>query len=160
NPMRAACIFLVSVAAFGATPSPQYSGLLQINRENVGRLAVAWKYDTGDAFNGSENQCRPLFADGKLYVTSPKNRLLALEADTGRVLWSFDPSLGAGVRSKVRTRGLTMWTSGSKRRIFYAHGPDLWAIDAATGKPVPGFGTEGRIDLREGLGRDPKNLTV
>ncbi len=158
--MRLICSAVLLIAIATAQQSPQYSELRQINRENVNKIEVAWKYDTGDAFAGSEDQCRPLFVDGVLYLTSPKNRLLALDAADGHLLWSFDPAMGQGTNTKHRHRGLTMYAAGSTRRLFYGHGPYLWAVDARTGKPVPSFGKEGRIDLREGLGRDPRDLTV
>ena len=158
--MRLICSAVLLILTATAQQSPQYSRLRQINRDNVNKIELAWKYDTGDAFPGSEDQCRPLFVDGVLYLTSPKNRLLALDAADGHVLWSFDPAFGKGTNTKHRHRGLTMYASGSTRRLFYSHGPYLWAVDAKSGKPVPSFGKEGRIDLREGLGRDPRELTV
>ncbi|MBC8167360.1 MAG: PQQ-binding-like beta-propeller repeat protein, partial [Bryobacteraceae bacterium] len=142
------------------TCTAQYSPLKQIDRRNVAQLVQAWKYDTGDSFAGSEMQCRPLFSDGVLYATSPKLRVFALDAATGKQLWSFDPFAGSAGRSKQRNRGLTMWASGSERRIYFGAGPFLYSLDGKTGRPVAEFGSAGRIDLREGLGRDPQNLTV
>src|SRR5262245_19723104 len=64
----------------GGPENLHYSALNQINRDNVRQLEVAWTYDTGDAFEGSEMQCNPIVVDGLLYVTTPKLRVLALDA--------------------------------------------------------------------------------
>lgn len=144
----------------GGPENIHYSTLNQINRENVNQLEVAWTHDTGDAFPGSEMQCNPIVIDGVLYATSPKLRLLALDAATGKLIWSFDPQRDEPVKSKMRNRGLTYWQEGPNRRLFYAFKHLLYSIDAATGQPDPAFGTSGHIDLREGLGRDPKGLSV
>jgi quinoprotein glucose dehydrogenase len=144
----------------GGQDSIRYSALDQINRDNVQRLQVAWTYDTADVFQGSEMQCNPIVVDGVLFATSPKLRVFALDAATGKEIWSYDPNAGKKVTSKTRNRGLTYWADGKDRRIFVASGHFLYALDAGTGKPVPAFGKEGRIDLREGLGRDPKTLNV
>jgi quinoprotein glucose dehydrogenase len=163
------CIVLAGLSLFAATDWPaaggntaftHYSPLKQINRGNVSRLQIAWKFDTGDAFKGSELQCNPLVIGGVLYATTPKLRVIALDAATGELIWSFDPHEGRGVRNKVRNRGLMYWSGGGVRRLYFGAGHDLVALDAATGKPAAEFGTEGRVDLREGLGRDPKSLNV
>src|SRR6185312_12997019 len=97
----------------------RYSPLTQITPENVGSLKVAWTYDTGDAFKGSEMQCQPVVAHGVLYATSPKLRVFALDAATGTLKWSFDPNKGATTPSRTRIRGLMYWEQGSDRRIFF-----------------------------------------
>lgn len=140
----------------GGNESIRYSTLDQINRENVSRLKEVWRYDTGDAFEGSEMQCNPIMIDGKLYVTTPKLRVLALDAAKGTLIWSFDPFEGMERRGRSRNRGL-MYGDG---RIFMAARNFLYALDAKTGKGVESFGEKGRVDLREGLGRDPKGLNV
>src|SRR5688572_2643800 len=76
----------------GGPDNIHYSTLKQIKRANVHRLAVAWSYDTGDAFDGSEMQCNPVIVGGVLYATSPKLRVFALDAATGKERWSFDPN--------------------------------------------------------------------
>ncbi len=81
--------------AYGGGPeNTRYSALRQINRANVNRLQVAWIYDTGDVFDGSEMQCNPIVVGGVLYATSPKLRVFALDAATGKERWSFDPNEG------------------------------------------------------------------
>lgn len=144
----------------GGPQGTRYSTLKQINRGNVSKLQIAWKYDTGDAFSGSEMQCNPIVVGGVLYATSPKLRVFALNAATGRLIWSFNPFGETAVRSKQRNRGLTMWSAGEERRLFFGAGPWLYALDARTGKLIESFGKNGRIDLREGLGREPQTLTV
>ena len=139
---------------------PQYSSLRQIGPGNVQKLVRAWEFDTGDAFAGSEMQCRPVFADGLLYVTTPKGRLVAIDAGTGVEKWSFDPNPAGNKASKFRNRGVTMYRSAGVTRLFYAVRQFLYAVDGTTGRAVLGFGNQGKIDLREGLGRAPETLSV
>jgi quinoprotein glucose dehydrogenase len=146
---------------FGGGPDNiHYSTLKQINRENVSRLAVAWRYDSGDEYPGSEMQCNPVIVGGTLYATTPKVRVIALDAATGKEKWSFDPNEGKKPTGKMRNRGVTYWTDGKQSRIYFGFRQWLYALDAATGQPAKGFGEGGRVDLREGLGRDPKTQTV
>ena len=147
---------------YGGSPEQtRYSPLAQIDRENVKHLKVAWTYDTGDAFDGSEMQCQPVVAHGVLYATSPRLRVFALDAATGALLWSFDPTPEAKRPARTRLRGLMYRERGQDRRIYLAARHWLYALDARTGRPLAGFGREGRVDLREGFeGRDPRTLTV
>jgi quinoprotein glucose dehydrogenase len=139
-------------AVYGGGPeSRRYSTLRQIRRENVRRLKVAWTFETGDAFEGSEMQCNPLVIDGRLFATTPKANVIALDAATGALLWRFDPHEGRKVLGRIRNRGLTHWTDGRSARLFVAVRQFLYSLDAATGRPDPAFGKAGRIDLREGL---------
>src|SRR3972149_1844030 len=78
----------------GGPESIRYSSLDQVNRRNVHAIEVAWTYDTGDAFEGSEMQCNPIVAGGLLYATTPKLRVIALDAATGKLRWSFAPNEG------------------------------------------------------------------
>jgi quinoprotein glucose dehydrogenase len=144
----------------GGRDSIRYSALDQINRANVHKLKVAWTFDTGDAYKDSEMQCNPIVVDGVIYVTSPKLRLFALNAATGKTRWSFDPNEGKPVTGKNRNRGVTYWSEGDDRRILFSARHWLYALDARTGKPVAGFGRRGRVDLREGFGRDPESITI
>lgn len=146
---------------YNGTPDGiHYSALKQINSSNINRLRVAWTYDTGDAFDGSEMECNPIVAGGVLYASSPKMRVIALDAATGGLKWSFDPYQGQKPLGKQRSRGLTYWAAGADRRIFVVARQYLYGLDAVTGKPVASFGTSGRVDLREGLGRAPETLSV
>ncbi|MDQ6705093.1 MAG: PQQ-binding-like beta-propeller repeat protein [Acidobacteriota bacterium] len=148
----------------GNAASARYSTLTGINRRNVAQLKVAWTYDTGDAFAGSEMQCQPIVVDGVLYATTPKLRLIALDAATGKLRWQFDPNPAGRTIGKSRNRGVAYWEneadSGKDRRIFVVSQSFLHAVDAATGKPIASFGNGGQVDLREGLGRDPRNMTI
>jgi quinoprotein glucose dehydrogenase len=144
----------------GGPESIRYSVLDQINRGNVRKLQVAWTYDTGDVFSESEMQCNPIVIDGVLYASSPKVRVFALDAATGKQIWTFDPNEGSRRVGKQRNRGLTWWQDGSDRRLFFGFRQWLYALDARTGKPVASFGQNGRIDLREGLGRDAQEVSV
>ncbi len=140
--------------AYGGGPeNTRYSALRQINRANVNRLQVAWIYDTGDVFDGSEMQCNPIVVGGVLYATSPKLRVFALDAATGKERWSFDPNEGRRSLGKARNRGVIYWEGDGGGRIFFGFRSWIYALDARTGQPVKSFGAAGRIDLREELGR-------
>jgi quinoprotein glucose dehydrogenase len=161
-------LLLTTIAAaadwphYGGGPDRlRYSPLAQVTRENVASLGVAWTYDTRDAFEGSEMQCQPVVAHGVLYGTSPKLRVFALDAATGAEQWSFDPNTDLKSPMRTRIRGLMFWERGEERRIYFAARQWLYALDARTGRPLKTFGTDGRIDLREGFeGRDPRTLSV
>jgi quinoprotein glucose dehydrogenase len=142
----------------GGLEEIRYSKLKQINRKNAAQLQVAWTFDTGDAFNGSEFQCNPLIVNGVLYATTPKSNVVALDAATGNLKWRYEPGEGAKVIGKLRNRGLTYWSEGVEARIFAGWRQYLYSIDANTGKPDMKFGDNGRIDLRNDLGREPKDM--
>ena len=145
----------------GGNRQLRYSRLAQINRNNLHRLRVAWTYDTGDAFPGSEMQCNPLVVGQRLYAASPRGRVFALDAATGREIWSFQPSLpGRPPRDRVRIRGLMYWNGDGQARIYVSFRHRFHALDADTGKPCLDFGDRGAIDLRRHLGRPPDSLTV
>jgi quinoprotein glucose dehydrogenase len=101
-------------------------------------------------------QSNPLVIGGVMYVVTPKLNVAALDAASGRELWRFDPWDGAEVRSKLRNRGLTHWNG----RLYIAVRQWMYCLDAKTGRPVISFGQNGRIDLREGLGRPAESLNV
>jgi quinoprotein glucose dehydrogenase len=140
----------------GGVDNVRYSPLTQITRANVRQLQVAWTYDSKDAFTGSEMQSNPVVVGGVLYVTTPTLRVAAIDARTGREIWTFDPTGGSGPRVRARHRGVTVHNN----RVFATHRSFLWALDRETGKPVSTFGNEGRIDLREGLGKPAGRLSV
>src|SRR4029453_10859749 len=98
----------------------------------------------------------PTVAGGMLFGYSPTHKAFAVDAATGVQRWTFDP----GVRSTGPNRGLMYWTDGRAARVFAAAGNFIYALDAATGKPIVTFGRDGRIDLRESLGRDPETQGV
>ncbi|GIV59535.1 MAG: hypothetical protein KatS3mg043_0624 [Rhodothermaceae bacterium] len=147
----------------GDPTSSQYAALDQINTDNVDRLRVAWVYHTGDAGpdDGTQMQCNPIVVDTVLYATSPRLKVLALHAATGAELWTFDPFAG-GDRPEGPgiNRGVAYWAAGDDRRILFVAGATLYALDAATGRPITTFGRGGRVDLKAGLGRDVSDLYV
>jgi quinoprotein glucose dehydrogenase len=140
----------------GAADSAQYSALKQIDRTNVGRLQVAWTYPIGD---GRKYNFNPLVVDGVMYVLSKGNSIVALDAATGKEIWTWRDSEEITL---ITHRGINYWESRdrSDRRLLFAANHMLRAIDARTGKPIASFGTNGRVDLREGLGRDPSSLKL
>ena len=136
--------------AYGGGPAGiRYSPLEQINRSNVARLKVAWSFDTQETPGDSQTQ--PIMVNGVLYGITPTHKAIALDAASGKLLWTFD----SGMRGRGPNRGVVWWSSGRERRLFVAVQSFLYALDPSTGKPVPTFGTDGRIDLRENLGREP-----
>jgi quinoprotein glucose dehydrogenase len=139
---------------YGGSPDQsRYSSLSQINRANVRSLRVAWSYDTGET-GGLQTQ--PVVADGVLYGLTPNHKAFALDAATGRHLWTFD----SGVQSRGANRGVTFWKSGDDARVFVAIDTFVYAIAARTGTPIAAFGEGGRIDLRRDLGREPSAQSV
>ncbi|MBI3682228.1 MAG: PQQ-binding-like beta-propeller repeat protein [Acidobacteria bacterium] len=106
----------------GGADNIHYSTLKQINRSNVHKLKIAWTHDTGDAFAGSEMQCNPIIVGGVLYATTPKMRLLALDAATGALVWKFEPPIDTA-RAGRRNRGVTYWTDGKTSRVFFCPQP-------------------------------------
>ena len=146
----------------GDSASSHYSELKQINRKNVHQLEVAWMYNSGDGRkdNRSQIQCNPIIVDGVLYGTSPQLKLLAIDAASGKERWRFDP-FGKNPNNVTGVnRGVVFWKHGDDRRILFTAGQNLYCIDANTGAPVESFGKSGVVDIREGLGRDPKTLFV
>lgn len=125
----------------------RYSPLGEIRKDNVDRLQPAWTFRTGKP--GSE--AIPIVVDGVMYVTAPDG-LYALEPETGELRWKYEAT-------PVALRGLAYW-KGSGRlhsRVFAGNGQFLLALDVTTGRPAPGFGNEGRIDLRSGVLGDLKD---
>lgn len=138
----------------GGTGNIRYSPLTQITRENVSQLQVAWTYDSHDAFKGSEMQSNPVIVDGVLYATTPTMKVVAVDAGSGREIWTFDPSGGEGPRTRFRHRGVAVHAD----RVFVTYRSSLFALDKSTGHPISTFGAEGRIDLREGLGKPAEGV--
>ncbi len=137
----------------------KYSPLKQINRSNVTQLKVAWAFHTGDVSDGktlpqrSAFETTPLVIDGIMYLTTPFSRLIALDPESGKQIWAFDPKLNRDLTYNLFiNRGAAFWTDGSQKRIFLGTlDGRLFSIDARTGKPDDSFGKAGWIDLREGV---------
>lgn len=154
----------------GSKENIRYSTLTEIDSNNVKDLTVAWTYHTGDAdtVNHSQIQCNPIIVDGVMYATSPKLKLVAVDALSGQQKWVFDPTNGideGNQRTRFimnNNRGVTYWQNetADDKRILYTASSNLYAIDANTGKPVTSFGNNGIVDLHAGLGRDVDDLFV
>lgn len=146
-------------AYLGDKASTHFSTLTQITPENAAGLALAWTYHSGgaDAQNRSQIQCNPLVIDGVVYGTSPDFKLFAVDAATGQEKWVFDPGR-EGFGKGGLNRGVVHWSGDGESRILYANDHFLHAVDAKTGKRIPSFGKQGTLDLKEGLGRDSKDL--
>src|SRR6266516_1862929 len=131
----------------GAADSMQYSALKQINTRNVGRLELAWSYLVPDrrgnfGFN-------PLIVDGVMYVLGQNNAIVALDAATGKQIWSHP------VEGNIANRGINYWASHDRadRRLIFGAGSYLQEINARTGAGINTFGDDGRVNLRAGTPR-------
>ena len=154
---------------YASPGSIHYSPLTQIDSGNVAALEVAWTHRSGDHFDGSgrsgmtAGQSTPLVVNDTLYYCTSFMRVFALDPETGAEKWEFDPELealqGEGPYP-LACRGVSYWedprareAAACKRRIYLGtKDSDLWALDADDGKPCAGFGSDGRVELREGIG--------
>lgn len=151
----------------GSSDGIQYTSLSQITPDNVNNLKVAWTYTRHEAdtvTNRTQIQCNPIVVDGVLYATSANLTLFALDAKSGKELWTFNPAEenpALGVN-----RGVTYWEEKTEnqnpkdKRILYSFGEYLYAVDALSGKKIETFGDHGRISLKQGLGDRSKDLMV
>jgi quinoprotein glucose dehydrogenase len=102
----------------------RYSLLDQINRQNVNQLKAAWILHTGDLPTGKMNatfECTPVVVDGVMYVVTSFSKVIALEAETGKILWTFDAKVNTSNHSYAfASRGVTFWRHAADRRIFLA----------------------------------------
>ncbi|WP_439583433.1 outer membrane protein assembly factor BamB family protein [Dyadobacter bucti] len=141
--------------------STSYSKLDQINTSNVAQLQPAWTFAINDMKAGSRggsSESNPIIVDGVMYTTSAKHWVYAVDAETGKQIWSFDPFDGAeggGV-----SRGVTYYEDGNDKRILVTGGDQLFGLDAATGKPIPTFGDNGKVSMNVGLRDDPATISV
>lgn len=170
NTLATACFLLASTAfaqttdtahatwrAYGGSEDgSQYSSLKQINRANVSQLKEAWHVPTGDARGYVFN---PLVIGNTMYVLAQNNSIVALNAATGKQLWAHPLDNKTPL---VPTRGLAYWQSpdGKDTRLIFAVDNQLREIDATTGKSITTFGTNGNVDLRQGLDRNEAKLTL
>ena len=137
----------------GQLANDHYSPLTQINRSNVNQLKVAWTFDTREQ---GGLQTSPLVVGRVLYAYTPTQKVIALDAATGKLLWTFD----SGIKGTQPDRGLSWWSDGSESRLFADVMNFLYALDPATGKPIPTFGENGRIDLRKELRGDYRDQSI
>src|SRR5262250_3186327 len=143
----------------------RYSPLTQIDRGTVVNLRIAWTYRTGEPggvapYAHTAFEATPLMVDGMLFLSTPYNRVIALDPETGAERWSYDPKVDRTRRFAIVTsRGVATWLDpearvdrGCRRRIFVATiDARLIALDAATGAPCAEFGRNGEVDLTEGI---------
>ena len=129
----------------GGPDTSRFVAATGIDKSNVSRLRLAWSYPMG------QTDFNPVVVRGVIYGRGPNGSFVALDAATGRQLW-----LHAGVEG-FNSRGINYWESkdGKDRRLIFSAGNMLQEIDAQTGESVTSFGTNGKVDLREGLDRDP-----
>src|SRR5262249_35823817 len=147
-----------------------FSSLDQINRGNVERLEPAWTYRTGELGAGFASagqltfEATPVLAFGRLYLETATNVVIALDPESGRERWRFDPHIDRARRyAEARARGVSAWAANDhgsgvcRRRIFPGTlDARLLALDADTGRPCSDFGAGGEVDLTRGLRiRDP-----
>src|SRR5271169_206740 len=137
----------------GQSAGDHYSSLSQINRKNVHKLQLAWKFDAGEE-GGLETS--PIIVGRVLYGYTATQKVIALDAASGKLIWKFD----SGIKGKNPVRGVSYWTDGKESRIFAPVTNFLYALDAQTGKPVPSFGENGRLDLRKDLRGDYQAQSV
>src|SRR5690349_8502062 len=143
--------------AGGNSDNTHYSTLSQITPANVAKLQVAWTYVTGDHWKGSEMQANPIVLGGVMYATSPKLRVFALDAATGKELWSFDPNPGRPAPQRFRHRGVVV----TGDRVLFTYRYRLYALDRATGKPIATFGdSAGYVDMRNAFDRPRETISV
>jgi quinoprotein glucose dehydrogenase len=139
----------------------QYSALAQVHAANVHRLERAWEYKTGDANQRSTMHANPIVVDGVMYITTPALKAVALNAATGKEIWSFDPAkYNNGNVVRLRNRGVVHWKGSGGDRIFHFVRDRVYAVDAKTGALITTFGTDGFIDLRQNLGVDPASAVI
>jgi len=148
----------------GDQGSSKYSSLADINASNVSRLGLAWEWSTGEknleqfGTRPGNFQNTPIMIDNVLYLSTPYNRVVALNAETGAELWSYDPKPYEDGQPPNGTgfvhRGVAAWRDSSANnalRIFINSRYRLFCVDAATGRPVASFGDNGVVDLSKRL---------
>ncbi len=143
----------------GDAASTRYAPLDQVTRDNAAKLEVVWRWRAANFGPTPETYYRatPLYADGVLYTVAGERRdVAAIDPATGETLWTWRMDEGLRWEKAPRRfsgRGLAYWSGGRDRRVLVVTpGYHLVALDARTGRPVPGFGAAGVVDLMEGLG--------
>jgi len=138
--------------AYGGSRADRFSPLTQLTPKNVAELVEAWRFDAG--IGGL--QTSPLVVDRTLYGYTTTQAVFALDASTGRSLWTSN----LGTEGHQPARGLSYWRDGAHERLFAGVAHELWALDPRTGTPIRDFGDNGKIDLRRGLNaEDASNVT-
>jgi quinoprotein glucose dehydrogenase len=132
----------------GGPDSSRFVAARQITSANVNQLQVAWAYSTG------QTDFNPLIVRGMVYGRGANGSFVALDAATGKQIWIHE-----GVQG-FNSRGVNYWESkdGKDRRLIFSTVNMLQELDAYTGEPITAFGTNGQVDLRVGLDRDPTTI--
>ena len=160
----------------GTYAAARYSPLTQIDRTNAKNLHIAWRWKSPDmaikeatgAGPSVANEATPLMVGGTLYTSTSLSQVAAIDAATGVTKWVYDPKIyqnGLGIPPNLGWlhRGVAYWRNGDDERIVILTAfAQMIALDAKTGKPVPSFGRDGRINLVESLRRpvDPNYYTT
>lgn len=158
----------------GDAGSTKYSPLDQINKENVSQVKVAWTWDSPDIPLQKANRAltawmfenTPLMVNGKLYTSTSLAQVAAIDPETGKTIWNFDPESYKEARPTnlgFVHRGIAYWTDGKEERLYLAaHNAYLYCIDAKTGKLVESFGDDGKVNLAEAipLAVNARNFTM
>lgn len=138
----------------GGPDRNHYTTLDQINPKSVNRLKVLWTYTTEDS---GQMQMNPIIIEDLLYGISADMRVFALAAGTGNEVWTFQDTATA---THSANRGVSYWSNGTDKRVFFVSGSYLFALDALSGKPVGSFGDQGKVDLHLGLPASAKNKFI
>ena len=149
-------------AVCGDKGCSKYSTLDQINRRNVNTLKVAWIYHTRDS-QLSTIECTPIVIDRVMFLTTATSKVVALDADSGRERWKYDPYEAVTITQPRASggvnRGVAYWTDGKRKRVLVGVADGrLISLDADTGRPDAAFGKGGTVDLREGMEMDLKGV--
>jgi glucose dehydrogenase len=137
----------------GGADGDHYSKLTQINRDNVNQLQIAWTFDTGEK---GGIQTNPVIVGRTLYAYTPTQKVVAVDAVTGKLKWKFD----SGINGTQPARGVAYWTDGKQGRILAGVMNFLYCLDTETGKPIESFGEGGRVDLRKDLRGDYEKHSI
>jgi quinoprotein glucose dehydrogenase len=143
----------------GDNGATKYSPLDQINKANVTRLKVAWRRPqappeilaaTPDLRLNNNFRSTPIMVDGVLYASNGLGLAEAFDPETGKTIWVQAPGDDA-LRGSASARGVAYWSDGRSGRILTFRNQFVYALDAKTGKPIPSFGNDGRVDMTVGL---------
>jgi len=137
----------------GSARGDRYSPLTQINRQNVKSLRAAWRFNMPEA---GDTETNPIIIGRTMFAYTPSLKVIALDGVTGKQRWTFD----SGIRGSGPHRGMAYWTDGRQSRLLVGVMNYLYALDPDSGKPIAGFGAQGRVDLRIGLRDNAANEYV
>ncbi len=158
----------------GDNANRKYSPLAQINKDNVKNLTIAWKWESPDLKLQAQNraltsygyEATPLAIGPTLYISTSLSQVAAINAATGETIWVHDPEAykaGRPTNLGFVHRGLAYWTDGTEERLLVGTADAyLVALDAKTGKPIPSFGENGRVNLAKAipLAQNSRNYAV